>query len=377
MALRISRVENEAALKDFIDLPKELYKDHPGYIAPLDMERREAFGKKTNPYFQHAEAALFLARNENGIVGRVSAQICDLYRAKYGQEIGHFGFLDAVPDLSVVSQLIKIAEDWLTSRGVKTILGPFHFSTNEEIGLMIEGFQEQSMMMMPYHPPYLSAMLEKTGYQKIKDVIAYDLATINYKPLGNRWVQKAAKDARISIRPINMQHFEADLRLMLDIFNDAWSENWAMIPFTPEEVKAAVKALKPLIAPPFFKIAEIDGEPAAMIICLPNIQEAIRDLNGQLLPLGWLKLLWRLKRRKIKSARIPLMGIRKQFHGTPAASAMLALMFDSLVPPAKEWGFSHIELSWILEDNFPMRRVIEAVGGKPYKTYRLYQKELS
>lgn len=372
----VREVADAAQIRDFIELPKWLYLNHPGYVAHLDMERREALDRKKNPYFQHAQSVFFLAYRDGRPVGRITAQICDLYRAKYGEEIGHFGFFDAIDDAEVAKVLLKEAENWLRNRGIKQSLGPFHFSSNEEMGLMIEGFTNRSVVMMPYHPPYLAKLLEQQAYEKAKDVIAYDLDIQTYRPMGNKILRRAAEESRIRIRPLNRADFEKDLGNMLDIFNDAWSENWGMIPFTEEEVRAAVKALKPLISAPLVRIAEIDKNPTAMILCLPNLNEAIRDMNGKLLPFGWAKLLWRLKAKRIRSARIPLMGIRKKYHGTPAASAMLALMFDSLVIPASSWGFKNIEMSWILEDNMPMRRVIEAVGGRAYKTYRIYGKYL-
>ncbi len=375
--LAIIEVRDRTALTDFINLPKELYRSVENFTPHLDMERRESLDRQKNPYFDHAQAALFVAYRRGRAVGRISAQICRLYQDKHGSGIGHFGYLDAIDDDNVTAALLHQAEDWLGSRGIRRIEGPFHFSSNEEIGLMVDGFSSRSVVMMPYHPPYLGRAVEKAGYNKVKDVLAYDLKIADYLPLAKgKITRESAVATGITIRALDRKNTERDLKEMLDIFNDAWADNWGMIPFTPKEVEAAVKALKPIIIPSMLNIAELHGKPAAMVVCLPNLNEAIADLNGRLLPFGWIKLLARLKGKRIRSGRIPLMGIRKLHQRTPASMVMLALLFDALVEPAKAWGFQHLELSWILEDNLPMRRVIEAIGGKVYKTYRLYEKVL-
>jgi len=375
----VKPVASKAELKQFIALPKQLYQGQPGYVAPLDLERAEALDPKKNPFFDHAEVQLFLAWRDGKPVGRISAQICQLYQQRYQDQTGHFGFIDAIDDPAVFSALTTAAEDWLRQRGMTRIVGPLSFSTNEETGLLINGFNSLPMMLMPYHAPYTGHRLDDCFYVKAKDVIAYDMEVGNYKAIGSRrFDDRTLKsgDTRIKIRSLYMKNYHRDLSLALDIFNDAWSENWGMIPFTQGEIEAAAKGLKPLIDPKLVAIAEVDGVAAGMLVCVPNLLEAIAGLNGSLLPFGWLKLIWRLKFGQLKTSRVPLMGIRKKYHSSLLGASLLPRMFGSIKDHLLSRGIERVELSWILEDNMPMRRVCEGVGGRAYKTFRVYEKSL-
>lgn len=376
-AVDIVPVTDKAGLKEFIALPKRLYRGHKGYIAPLDLERAETLSPKKNPYFTHATAQLFLARREDKTVGRISAQICELEQ-KRRPGTGHFGWLDAEDDPVIYQALIKAAGDWLQAQGSTRMVGPLSFSSNEETGLLVDGFDSLPMLMMPYHAPYAGRQVEAAGLIPLKDVIAYDLDKTAYKPVGSsRMLEKLQADGTIRLRGLDMKNYTSDLSIILDIFNDAWSENWGMVPFTAAEIAAAANSMKPLIDPNLVVIAEVKGEAAGMLVCLPNLLEAIRDFNGSLLPFGLFKLLWRLKLKSLKTSRIPLMGIRRKHHGSVLGATLLPLMFDRLKEPFLKRGLERVEMSWILEDNLPMRRVIEGVGGKVYKTYRLYERQLA
>ncbi len=365
-------------LDAFIGLPKRLYRGHKGYIPPLDVERKDTLSRKKNPYFQHAEGELFVARRAGEVVGRISAQLCRLHQEKYRDDTGHFGWLDSIDDINVLRALTKAAESWLKSRGAKRAIGPFSFSSNEESGLLVDGFESRPMLMMPFHRPYQGPLLEACGYEKAKDLLAYTVDKAAYQAVGSsRMLDKARSDGRIRLRSLDMKNYKADLAALLRVFNDAWSDNWAMVPFAQSEIEAAAASMKPLIDPDLVVIAEIDGEVAGMLVCLPNLLEAIRDLDGHLLPFGWAKLLWRLKRKTVKSARVPLMGIRKKYHGTLTGAALLPLMFHRLKDPFLARGLEQVELSWILEDNLPTRRVLEGIGAKVYRTYRVYQRAIA
>jgi hypothetical protein len=375
--IEVLPVTDKARLREFIALPKRLYQGHEGYVAPLDMERAEVLSPKKNPYFSHAQAQLFIARRDGRTVGRISAQVCELEQ-KLRPGTGHFGWLDAEDDPEIFRALLDTAADWLRQKGSARMVGPFSFCTNEEIGLLIEGFESLPMLMMPYHAPHAARNVESTGLSKLKDVVAYDLDKTSYKPVGSsRMLDKMQADGTIRMRGLDMKNYNRDLGIILDIFNDAWAENWGMIPFTAEEIAAAAKSMKPLIDPELVVIAEVKGKPAGMLVCLPNLMEAIRDFDGSLLPFNVLKLLWRLKTKKLKTSRIPLMGIRREHHGSILGATLLPLMFDRLKEPFLKRGLERLEMSWILEDNLPMRRVIEGVGGKVYKTYRIYEKQLA
>jgi hypothetical protein len=377
-AISVSPVSGRSDLKAFIQFPKRLYRGHPGYVAPLDMERGEALSPKTNPYFDHADVQLFLARRDGKVVGRISAQIDKLHLEKYGDRTGQFGFLDAEDDPAIYAALIGAVEAWLKAKGMVRAVGPLSFSTNEETGLLVDGFDALPMLLMPFHLPYAARHIEAQGYAKTKDVLAYHLHKDEYKSLGSkRMLERAVAETGVVVRNIDMKRFQAEIETVIDIFNDAWAENWGMVPFTEKEMAAAAKGLKLLIDPKMVVVAEQNGEAAGMMVCLPNLLEAARDLDGKILPFGILKLLYRLKTNKVRSGRIPLMGIRRKHHGTVLGATLLPLMFEKLRGRFLERGLERLEMSWILEDNTAMRRVLEGIGGKPYKTHRIFEKSLA
>lgn len=375
--LRIEPVLSARDLERFIRLPNRLYRGEPGYVPPLLMERRAALRFDKNPYFRHAKGQYWLAWRDGHPVGRISAQIDELHLAQYKDATGHFGFLDAEDDPEVYRALTATAEDWLRAQGMRRILGPFSHSTNAECGLLVDGFSARPMMMMGFHPPYAAERLVEQGYSKAKDLIAYDYdMTVPPPRETTRLLRRAAANKRIKLRTVDMARYRDDLSVILDIFNDAWSENWGFVPFTEAEIAHIATSLRPLIRPELVWIAEVDGTPAAMIVCLPNLLEVVADLDGKLLPFGWLKLLWRLKFGKIETCRVPLFGVRKWLHRSPLGSTLVMLLLEALRERVAANGFRGGELSWILEDNMPMRRIIESFGGQPYKTYRIYEKPL-
>lgn len=376
-SVEVSPVAGRSDLAAFIELPKRLYRGQKGYVAPLDMERGEALSPKTNPFFDHAEVQLFLARRDGKVVGRISAQIDKLHQEKYRDSTGHFGFLDAEDDPAVFAALIAAAENWLKGKGMARAVGPLSFSTNEEIGVLVDGFDARPMLMMPFHLPYNARHIAANGYAKVKDVLSYHLRKDDYKPLASkRMLERAATETGVVVRNIDMKRFQAEIETVIDIFNDAWSQNWGMVPFTEKEMAAAAKGLKLLIDPKMVVVAEQNGEAAGMMVCLPNLLEAARDLDGKLFPFGIAKLLYRLKTNKVRSGRIPLMGIRRKHHGTVLGATLLPMMFEKLRTRFLERGLEELEMSWILEDNTAMRRVLEGIGGKVTKTHRVFEKAL-
>jgi GNAT superfamily N-acetyltransferase len=377
-SVEVSPVAGRSDLAAFIQLPKRLYRGQKGYVAPLDMERGEAFSPKTNPFFDHAEVQFFLARRGGQVVGRISAQIDKLHQEKYRDRTGHFGLLDAENDPAIFAALIKAAEDWLKARGMVRAVGPLSMSTNEEIGVLVDGFDSLPMLMMPFHLPYTAPNIEAQGYIKAKDVLSYHLQSGDYKPLASkRMLERTAAEGGVVVRNIDMKRFTPEIETVIDIFNDAWSQNWGMVPFTEKEMAAAAKGLKLLIDPKMVVVAEQNGEAAGMMVCLPNLLEAARDIDGRLFPFGIAKLLYRLKTNRVRSGRIPLMGIRRKHHGTVLGATLLPMMFEKLRGRLAERGLERIEMSWILEDNIAMRRVLEGIGGKVYKTHRVYEKPLA
>jgi hypothetical protein len=271
-----------------------------------------------------------------------------------------------------------MAEAWLKGRGMRRVTGPFSLSINDDSGLLVDGFDTPPSMMMGHHLPYYARHLEATGYRKAKDLIAYDFDVAeDWPPAARRMTTRLEKTVGVRIRPIDMRRFHEELELLRDIFNDAWADNWGFLPWTEDEVKALGRDIRLLVSSDNFAIGEVDGEPAAMVVTLPNINEAIHDLGGRLLPFGIVKLLWRLKVKGLRSGRMPLMGVRRRYHGTSKGAALAMGVIARVCDNAKRNGFVRGELSWILEDNKPIRDVIELVGGRPYKTYRVYEKALA
>ncbi len=369
--IEILPVAGRAGMDRFIRVPFDLHRDDPTWIPPLLMERRAALSASGNPYFRHADAAFWIARRDGRDVGRVSAQIDRLAEAG----TGHFGMLAAVDDPAVVGALMDTAERWLRARGATRALGPFNLSINEETGLLVDGFDTPPMLMMGHDRPYLGPLLERAGYTKAKDVQAY-LSQGPELPAGVKAMNARPLPPNVRIRRMRMADYRQEVGALTDIFNDAWSGNWGFVPLTGDEIDHMAKQMKPLIDERLVWFAEVDGEPAAFAVCLPNLNEAIRDLDGRLLPFGWAKLLWRLKVSGVSSGRVPLMGVRRK-HANSLMGGLLAFLIIAAVRrEAAALGLHRIEMSWVLEDNQPMRRIAEAVGGRPYKTYRVYGKAL-
>ncbi len=376
-ALSVEEVVGPAALGAFLKMPAALYRDDPNWIPPLIFERRMHLDPRKNPFFRQAEVAYWLVRRDGRAVGRISAQVNQAHLARYRDATGHFGFLEAEDDPEVFGLLLSTAEDWLRRRGMKRVLGPFTLSINDESGLLVAGFDRPPYLMMNHAPPYYAARLEAQGYRKAKDLIAYLCdADFELPRAARSLLAKAAQDRSLRVRSIDMGRFREEIATVVDIFNDAWSENWGFLPFSEEEVGHMAESLKPIITPGAVAIAEVEGEPAAMAVTLPNVNEAIRDLGGRLLPFGWLKLLWRLKVRGTSGVRMPLMGVRRRFHGTTLGGALGLMVIESVRQYHRRRGVTEGELSWILEDNTPTRHLIETLGGRAYKTYRIYEKAL-
>jgi len=372
--LSVRRLDNGKQLRDFLRLPLALYAGDPNWIAPLDLEQRQRYSKK-NPFFQHARWCGWIAYRGQRAVGRISAQIDELHLERYGDATGHFGSLEAENDPELFAALFEAAQQWLRSEGMQRVTGPFNLSLNEECGLLVEGLDTPACIMMGHARPFYGRQIEALGFDKAKDLLAYRIAPDFEAPRVMRTLAERASE-RVRVRPLNRKALASELRLLRDIFNDAWSENWGFVPFTEAEFSEVGKAMTLLLDDDFVQIAEVDGEAAAMIIALPNVNEAIRDLNGRLFPFGWSKLLWRLKVRHPRSGRIPLMGVRKKYQHSRLGPTLAFMVIDALRGPVIRRGIREVEMSWILEDNAGMRNIIESLGGIAYKRYRLYEKNL-
>ena len=376
--LRIERLDDSAAALDrFIRVPFALYGDDPHWVPPLIVERREHLNPRANPYFDHAEVAYWLALRGGQAVGRISAQVDQVYLDRHGDACGHFGFIEGIDDGAVFKGLFAAAEGWLRERGMVRARGPFSLSINDESGLLVHGHDSPPSMMMGHAPPYYATRIEAEGYGKAMDLYAYRYDAWQTFPSGPAAiVKRATRNAPIKLRRLNKANYQADLDIILDIFNDAWSDNWGFVPFTPAEIRHVAKSMKPLIRERLVSIIELDGAPAAMAVSLPNLNEAIADLDGSLLPFGWAKLLWRLKIGPMRSARVLLMGVRKQYHNSALGMALAFTAIGAIYSELTDSGFEYAELSWVLENNHTMRKMIEACDARHYKTYRVFEKAL-
>jgi hypothetical protein len=374
-SLRIIPVESRAALRQFIRIPWSIYADDPVWVPPLLVERRHHLSPKS-PYFAHAHYGSWIAYRGTIPVGRISAQIDKLHLERYQDDTGFFGMLEAEDNAETFQGLTRTAEGWLRGRGMRRMLGPYNLSLNQECGLLVEGFNTPPSIMMGHARPYYGLRIEEQGYRKEKDLLAYLVHTDFSMP---PYVQKliTRNHQEICVRPLDMSRFSEELEILRDIFVDAWSQNWGFIPFTTEEFNHLGQDIKLLVNKDLVRIAEVNSTPAAMIVVLPNVNEVIQDLNGRLLPFGWLKLLWRLKVKYPGSARVPLMGVRRRYHDSLLGPALAFMVIDAVRAPAQKLGIRNVEMSWILDDNMGIRNIIEAIQGTVYKRYRIYGKELT
>ena len=371
-------VLNKEDRKKFLAVPFGIYKDDPNWVPQINLERLLHITPSSNPFFRHAEVQLFLAEREGQVVGRISAQIDRLYLEKYQDATGHFGFIEAPDDPEVFKALLTMAESWLRSRGMDRVRGPFSFSINDETGLLIDGYDHPPNILMGHAKPYYLTQIELLGYRKAKDVIAYYLSDTGDLPKGMASTYKRAMvSPRIKVRNINKRDLANELDIILSIHSDAWSDNWGFVPFTREEIEDLGNVLKWLIKENYVAIAELDGEPVAMAVSLPNINMWIKDMDGKLSPMGVLKFLWRISMQPPESIRLVLMGVRKKYHGSLMGSSLALAVIETVRRYHINNGTTSGELSWILEDNWPVRHIIEALGAKPYKTYRVFEKALT
>ena len=375
MAVEIIPVESKAELERFIRVPMRLSKGDPNYIAPLMFERREALSKTINPLFQHADVQFWLARKDGRDVGRISAQIDHLAKTDPAAPAGYFGMIAAEDDAEVFAALFRAAEAWLRERGRAEAIGPFNLSINEEVGLLIEGSDTRPMFMMGHDLPYVARRIEEQGYGKVKDVYAYISETFVFNDLIEKRLKRPLP-AGMVLRPVRMDRFKEEVTTFTDILNDAWSDNWGAAEITEAEAKYLGDSLRLIINKRWFWFVEIDGEPAAFIVLLPNINDLIHDLGGKLAPFGWAKLIWRLKFKPIRSARVPLMGVRRKFQKDRRGALAPFVLIDAIRKESVPQGLQRAEYSWILENNRPMRHILEGLNARIYKTYRIFGKPL-
>lgn len=375
MSVEIRETAIGGKIDDFLNVVDYIYRDDPNYVRSLDMDLKQRLSKK-NPFFEHGEGTIFTAYRNGWPVGRSTAQIDREHLARYKDDVGFFGFFDTVDDAEVASALLDSAARWLSERGMKQIRGPLSLNINEEMGCLVDGFDTPPMIMMPHHRPYQGGLIEQAGLSKIKDVYAWKYLVGDVP----KRAQKAHDDIEampeVRTRQVDPKNIERDVRVVMDVFNDAWSDNWGFVKLTENELRKMAQDLKPILMPELTFITEINGEPAAVGMALPNINEMIRDLNGKLLPFGAAKLLWRLKVKGPETARLIILGIRKKYRNVRQYGGLSIYLYVKMNHGGQRLGIRWGELSWTLEDNAPVNTGIKFMGGKIYKRYRLYQRAL-
>ncbi len=360
---------------EFVRFGRQLYRADPHYRCLPDLLVWDRLWPRGNPWFEHGEAQLFVARRQGEIVGRLSAQIDEEHLRIHDDGAGFFGFFESVADQEVANRLLRAAEDWCRARGMERIRGPFSFSINQESGLLVEGFDSPNYVMMPHGKPYYGNLLEKAGYQGVQDLYAWRYVREHPPKQVQQIADAVAEQPGLEVRTIEKGNIESDLDVIMSIFNEAWSKNWGFVPLTQKEIEELAKQFKLIIDPELCLIAEVDGEPAAMAVALPNIYEVASDLDGQLFPFGWAKLLYRIKRRRPKSFRQILLGVRKKFRGSTLGGLSLHL-YVQIHRKAYRRGYVEAEASWTLADNERINYGMEFMGSEHYKTYRVFEKSL-
>lgn len=366
-----------AEFRDFLGVVDRIFEGDSHYIRPLDLDLKERLDPKKNPFFEHAEGTIFTAYEGRKCVGRVTAQIDKEHLDRHKDQTGFFGFLDTIDDPEVARALLARAESWLRQRGMKKVRGPYSLSINEEIGCLVDGFDDPPVLMNPHHRSYQAGLIEQAGYTKEKDVFGwrYEVGDLNPR------VRKARDDIRampeVTSRPLSMKDLARDVAITLDIFNDAWSENWGFVPLTRKEAAKMQADLKLFLVPEITRIVTIDGEPAAVALAMPNVNELIPDLHGKLFPFGIAKLLYRLKVQGARSGRLLILGIKKKFRMNRKYAGLSLFLYAEMNDGGRKCGMSWGELGWTLEDNAAVNTGIRMMGAKKYKTYRVYTKDLA
>ena len=380
--IAIRPVTSKADKKAFVELPYRLYANDPNWVPPLKQDVYSLITPGKNPWFGHGEAQLFLAERGGRVIGRISAHIDHLALAQpveqgMGPGVGNWGLFEA-EDAGVAAALLATAETWLREKGMVRSLGPLSLSIWDEPGLLVQGFDHPPTVLMGHDNPAYQSWIEAAGYAGIKDLYTYAIPIDKeFPPLVQRIVQSGDRNDRIVIRRVDKRNFKAEAALILAILNDAWSDNWGFVPFTDAEVAYAGKTLKPVVYEDLIRIAEVDGEPVAFMMTLPDLNEKIAGFGGALFPFNWAKLLWWLRAPKVTTMRVPLMGVVKKLQSTRMAS-QLAFMLVSYIreDATAKFGATRGEFGWVLEDNGPMRSVGEAINGEINKIYRIYEKTL-
>ncbi len=369
--IEVVEVESSSQLRKFIKYPNVLYRGEPNYVVPLISERKEFFDRDKNPFYKSAKVKMFLAMRQGEVVGRIATCINYTHNTYHEEQVGFFGFFDCPDDYEIGSTLLKVAMIELKRAGMEKMRGPMSFSTNQECGFLIEGFDTPPTVMMTYNKPYLPKIAEKFGLKKVMDLVALRISKEH--PISERIqkvVDKMAERSKVKLRTLRMSEFDKEIDRINKVYNDAWQHNWGFVPLNREEFEYTAKNLRQIVDPDLVFIAEHEGTPVAFSLALPDINQALIHLNGRLFPTGLLKLLWHSKiRNKIDCVRMITFGIVPRFQKRGIDMAMYVASYKRGVKKGYKWA----EISWVLETNELMLKSAEQMGAIPYKKYRIVE----
>ena len=371
MSPRIVEAVGGKELRDFIGLQNALNRNDPTWVVRPGFERGSYFSRKGNPLFREKDVALFVAYEGDRAVGRISAQ-----SEPGGGTEGQFGCFESIEDAGVTRALFAHAADWLKAGGATSMVGPFSLSINDECGVLVEGFDTPPVFLMPHNPAYYDGLCKGAGLEPAMDMLAYSFPLVPpFPPLAQKILQRVEKSGRIKLREVPPKAFGDEIQTIIEIFNDGWSGNWGFEPISVAAANHLASEVKPLLMRNMVWIADYDGQPAAVALSLPNLNEALAKLKPGAGIGAWLSVIKQVLTKSFKTARIPLFGLRKQFHGTSAAAELAVSILDVSRRGGLGHGMTWSEISWILETNAPMRAIIEDLfGASQYKRYRVYSK---
>jgi len=373
--IKIRKVENEKDRMDFIKFPWEIYKGDPYWVPPLIFDVRKNLDPNKNPFFKHAEAALYLAEKNGKIAGRIAAIKNDNHNNFHKDKAGFFGFFETIDDEEVSDLLLDTACEWVKSKGLTEIIGPVNPSTNDECGLLVDGFNSNPVFLMTYNPSHYQKKIEGFGFEKANDLYAYYIPSevINNRKVMDkleRMSELIKKRSDVTTYKINMKDLKNEVRKIEDIYNSAWESNWGFVPLTTAEFDYMAESLKMVVDPDLVMFAEVAGKPAGFTLSLPDFNQVLKKMNGRLLPFGFLKIL--TGKKKIDFLRVIIMGVKPEYQ----KKAIDSVFYLETIKMGNKNGYTGAEISWVLEDNMPMRMTAEKLGAHIYKTYRIYQKSL-
>jgi GNAT superfamily N-acetyltransferase len=371
--IEIKPVNTKSDLMKFIKLPWKIYEDDPNWVPHLIMERKKFFDKNKNPFFKNNPTQFYLAYRNGELVGRIGAILNKQHNEFHKDKTGFFGFLECVDDIEISKALLDTAKIWLKERGCDLIMGPMNPSTNDECGFLVKGFDKPPYFMMTHTKKYYIDHMEKQGFEKAKDLLAYEISydNLSHNPKLERVAKIIQKKYPVTIRKVNMKRFNEELELVREVYNDAWSRNWGFVPMTREEFNFVANDFKQIIDPNVVFIGEFKGEPIGFMLALPDYNQVfIKIRNGRLFPTGIFKFLY--YKSKINRLRVITLGIKQKYQPL----GLGALFYQAIIENAKPNGYYGAEMSWVLEDNELMVKAAELLGGYVHKVYRIYQAPL-